>query len=121
GPLGLVGLDDQVKPVLSYFQEFAGQWPTEPAPVVDQGDVALYWPRHYYLRDDPLNPGNDPRVVSRRLVIANFTLGQLGHRVGIVRGDRPFDGISAHTIVIPGVALTASEVSALTVWVKAGG
>lgn len=121
GPLGLVGLDDRVKPVLSYFQEFARQWPAELAPVVDQGDIALYWPRHYYLRDDPLNPGNDPRVVSRRLVIANFTLGQLGHRVGIVRGDRPLDGISAHTIVIPGVALTASEVSALTVWVKTGG
>jgi hypothetical protein len=121
GPLGLVGADDRVKSVLHFFQEFARTLPSLPAPVVDQGDVALYWPRHYYLRDDPLNPGNDPHALSRRLVIANHTLTQLGHRVGIVRGDRPLDGISAHTIVITGAALTASEVSALTTWVKAGG
>jgi len=121
GPLGLVGADDRVKPVLRFFQEFARTLPSLPAPVVDQGDVALYWPRHYYLRDDPLNPGNDPRALSRRLVIANYTLTQLGHRVGLVRGDQPLDGISARTIVITGAALTASEVSALTAWVKTGG
>jgi hypothetical protein len=50
-----------------------------------------------------------------------LALTQLGHRVGIVRGDRPLDGISAHTIVIPGAALTSEEVTALTAWVKAGG
>ncbi len=121
GPLGLVGPGDAVKSVLRFFQEFARVLPTLPAPAVDQGEIALYWPRHYYLRDDPLNPGNDPRALSRRMVIANFTLSQLGHRVGIVRGDRPLSGISAHTIVIAGAALTASEVSALTSWVKAGG
>lgn len=121
GPLGLVGADDRVKAVLRYFSEFAASLPERSAPKIDQGDIALYWPRHYYLRDDPLNPGNDPRALSRRLVIANFALSQLGHRVGIVRGDQPLDGISAKTIVIAGAALTSEEVTALIPWVKAGG
>lgn len=121
GPLGLVGADDRVKPVLSFFSEFATAVQSRPVPKVDQGDIAIYWPRHYYLRDDPLNPGNDPRALSRRIVIAHFALSQLGHRVGIVRGDRSLEGISAHTIVIPGAALTSEEVTALTAWVKAGG
>jgi hypothetical protein len=121
GPLGLVGADDRVKKVLGYFRQFAREMPARPVPVIDEGDVAIYWPRHYYLRDDPLNPGNDPRALSRRMAVANFTLSQLGHRVGIVRGDRPLSGISAHTIVIAGAALTASEVSALIAWVKEGG
>lgn len=121
GPLGLVGDDDRVKPVLRSFEAFARTLPDRPPPVIDQGDIALYWPRHYYLRGDPLNPGNDPRALSRRLVIAHFALSQLGHRVGIVRGDRPLEGISARTIVIAGAALTSEEVTALIPWVKSGG
>jgi hypothetical protein len=121
GPLGLVGPGEKVKDVLGFFQEFAASLPSRTVPVIDQGEIALYWPRHYYLRDDPLNPGNDPHALSRRLAIAHFTLSQLGHRVGVVRGDLPLEGISARTIIVPGAALTAEEVSALTVWVKNGG
>ncbi|MDP3072918.1 MAG: cellulase family glycosylhydrolase [Opitutaceae bacterium] len=121
GPLGLAGADDRVKAVLRFFAEFAASLPSRPVPVTDQGEVALYWPRHYYLRDDPLNPGNDPRALSRRLAIAHFTLTELGHRVGIVRGDQPLENLSARTIVVAGAALTAEEVTALTVWVKTGG
>jgi hypothetical protein len=117
----LIGPNEKLKEVLGCFQEFAASLPSRPVPVIDQGDIALYWPRHYYLRDDPLNPGNDPRALSRRLAIAHFTLTQLGHRVGIVRGDLPLENISARTIVVPGAALTAEEVTALTAWVKAGG
>jgi hypothetical protein len=73
------------------------------------------------VRDDPLNPGNEPRALSRRLVVAHFTLSRLGHRVGVVRGDRTTAEISAHTIVVTGAALTADEVHALARWVQAGG
>lgn len=121
GPLGLVGADERLKPVLNFFSEFAASLPSRPIPSIDQGDVALYWPRHFYLRDDPLNPGNDPRSLSRRLIVAHFTLGELGHRVGIVRGDQPLENISARTIIVTGAALTAEEVTALMSWVKGGG
>ncbi len=121
GPLGLVGPDDRVKTVLNFFSEFAASLPSRPVPALDQDDIALYWPRHYYLRDDPLNPGNDPRHLSRRLIIANYTLTRLGYRVGIVRGDRPLKDIGARAIVIAGAALTSEEAIALTAWVKAGG
>ena len=121
GPLGIAGADDQLKPVLRFFGEFIAGLAAAPEPVIDQGDVAVYWPRHYYLRDEPLNPGNDPKPVSRRLIIAHFTLGELGHRVGIARGDQLLTGISAQTLVVTGVALTAEEVEALIAWVEAGG
>jgi hypothetical protein len=119
--LGLVGPDDAIKPVLRPFAKFAESLPQRELPVIDQGEIALYWPRHFYLRDDPLNPGNDPRPFSRRLAVAHFALTQLNYRVGLVRGDLPLEKISAHTIVIAGAALTADEVVALTHWVRAGG
>ena len=121
GTLGLVGSDDGIKPVLRPFAEFITSLSTRELPVIDQGEVALYWPRHYYLRDDPLNPGNDPHALSRRLAVAHFTLCQLGYRVGIVRGDLPLDNATARTIVIAGAALTAEEIAALTEWVRRGG
>ncbi len=121
GPLGVATDGGELKDVLSFFGEFAETLPERPAPVIDQGDVALYWPRQYYLRDNPFNPGNDPRELSRRLVIAHYILTQLGHRVGIVRGDQPLDGISAGTIVVTGAQLTAEETSALAAWVETGG
>src|SRR5690606_21308979 len=67
------------------------------------------------------NPGNEPHSLSRRLAVAHFALCELGHRVGIVRGDQPLTEIAARTIVIPGAALTAEEVTAMMAWVKAGG
>lgn len=121
GPLGLAGPDGQVKPVLRSLLSFARSLDQRPAAVIDQGDVAIYWPRHFYLRDDPLNPGNAPRPLSRRMAVAHFTLGELGHRVGVVRGDHSLAGVSAHTIVVPGTSLTGQEVIALTAWVRGGG
>lgn len=121
GPLGVAGEDDLLKPVLRYFGEFAASLPQRAVPPVDQGEIALYWPANYYHRDEPLNPGNEPRTLSRRMAIAHFTLTQLGHRVGIVRGDLPLKNCRARTIVIAGAQLTAVEVEALAHWVKAGG
>ncbi len=121
GPLGIANDLDELKPTLRVFGEFIATLADRPEPVTDQGDVALYWPLHYYDRDEPLNPGNVPQELSRRLVIAHYTLTELGHRVGIVRGDQPLTDLSAHTIVITGASLTAREVEHLQAWVEGGG
>ena len=121
GPLGLVGRDDRVKPELRAFAEFAaGVGAREPA--IDRGaGVALYWPREYYPRENPRNPGNEPRALSRRMAVAHFALTSLGHEVGVVRGDQPLEKTSARTIVVAGASLTAGETGTLLAWVKAGG
>lgn len=121
GPLGLVGGDDALKGQLRFFGEFAASLPTRLPPGTDQGDVALYWPRYYYHRDAPRNPGNEPRLLSRRLAIAHFVLTTLGRRVSVVRGDRPITDVNASTIVIAGASLTRDEVVALRTWVMQGG
>lgn len=121
GGMGLVDAAGRVKPALRCFLAFAAGAAARPVVRPDQGDIALYWPRHYYQRDNPLNPGNEPRALSRRMALAHFVLEQLGHRVGIARGDRPLTGISARTLVLPGTLITATEAAALVRWVQDGG
>lgn len=119
GSLGLVDAHDRIKPGLQYFLEFATHLKNSPTVPFQESSVALYWPREYYSRDNPLNPGNDPRTLSRQLAVANFTLGQLGQVPTIVRGDQPLE--TKAVIVITGAKLTGGEVTALTEWVRAGG
>lgn len=119
GTLGLVDAQGRVKPGLEYLIEFARSLPQRPAPG-HKATVGLYWPKHYYPRDNPENPGNDPRQLSRRLVMANFILRQMGHAVRVVRGDLPLDHAPG-TLVIPGALLGGDEAAALDVWVRAGG
>lgn len=117
--LGLVDAEDHVKPGLAYYVEFARSLSERPTPE-RRGDVGLYMPKHYYPRDNPENPGNDPRQLSRWLVMANYLLQRLGHRVEIVRGDQPI-ATQARTIVVPGGLLGADEADALDAWVGGGG
>lgn len=121
GPLGLVNEKDQIKETLQAFSRFVESLPDREKPVVDQGEIALYWPKHYYDRDQPKNPGNKPRELSRRMIVAHYVLSKLGFRVGIVRGGLPLDGISASTIVVCGAALDREEVVALEQWTQQGG
>ncbi|HYD82954.1 MAG TPA: DUF4350 domain-containing protein, partial [Opitutus sp.] len=121
GGMGLVDAAGRVKSALRPFLEFARDVTETPADDVRPPDVALYWPKHYYPRDNPLNPGNEPRVLSRRMIVAHFALEQLGLRVGVERGDLPTGNAGANTIVIAGALLSDSEVRALTGWVRAGG
>ena len=60
GTLGLVDEHDRVKPGLEYFIEFAQSLPDLAEPQKGGWMVGLYWPRQFYLRDNPQNPGNDP-------------------------------------------------------------
>jgi hypothetical protein len=118
GTLGLVGDDDHVKPGLGYFIEFARSLQQRPAP--DRtADIGLYWPKHYYLRDNQHNPGNNPRSLARRLIMANYILRQLGHHTRIVRGDLALDS-SLNTMLIPGALLGGDETAALDAWVRSG-
>jgi hypothetical protein len=117
--LGLVDVQDRVKPGLAAFVEFARSLADRPAPDVSTYDVGLYWPKHFYPRENADNPGNDPRRLAAWMTVAHFLLQELGHRVGIVRGDLPIE-TSAHTILIPGTLLGADEAGALERWVRAG-
>lgn len=120
GTLGLVDARDRVKPGLEYYLEFARSLPERPAPRQADEAIGLYFPRHYYLRENQANPGNSPLDLSRRLIIAAYLLGRLGHAVRIVRGDRPLDP-ALRTLVVPGALLAGDEIAALDGWVRAGG
>ena len=118
GQLGLVDAAGKIKPALRYFLEFTrGLAATTPAP--SPATIAVYWPREYYLRDNPRNPGNDPGVLSRQLGVAHFALTAIGKETGIVRSPSAMapDGI----LVIAGARLTGEEIDELIVWVRGGG
>ena len=118
--LGLVDARDCVKPGLAYYLEFCRALASAPAPTANGETIGLYWPRHYYAKDDPENPGNQTGNSARRLLIANYLLTRLGYTVVIVRGDEPLAAIPG-TLVIPGMLLDAREAEALEGWVRAGG
>lgn len=117
--LGLVDAQDRVKPGLEYWIEFARSLADRPLPQPAADAIGLYWPKHYYGRDVPLNPGNAPHRLSRWLVMANWMLRQLGYPTRIVRGDRPLPA-DLHTLVIPGAMLDTFEVEEVEAWVRAG-
>jgi hypothetical protein len=122
--LGLVDARDRVKPGLEYFIAFARslQLLCRSRLQRDKGAgdaIGIYWPRHYYPRENPQNPGNVPQQLSRWLVVANYSLRQLGYHTRVVRGDLPI-APDVHTILIPGALLDAHEVQALDAWVRAG-
>lgn len=121
GPLGVLNDKNEIKETLQAFPRFIESLSDASRPIVDQGEIALYWPKYYYDRDEPKNPGNKPDELSRRMIVAHYVLSQLGFRVGIVRGDLPLDGVSATTIVVCGAALSREEVVSLAGWTAAGG
>jgi hypothetical protein len=122
--LGLVDGEDRVKPGLEFYLEFARSLQKRPLPAraaaPEDKTIGLYWPKHHYPRDNPANPGNKPRQLSRWLVMANFFLRQLGCQTQIVRGDLPLSA-DLKTLLIPGAIPDALEVQALERWVRAGG
>lgn len=120
--LGLVDDDRRVKPALRYFVEFARSLvQSSPSEQKPGGSVAgLYWPKHYYNRDEAATPGNTPGETARRMIIAHRLLEKLGFRVAIIRGDRPLPA-DVGLILIPGLCTDRHEIAALAEWVRAGG
>jgi len=117
--LGLVDANDKVKPGLESFLEFAKAVQAWPAPAPAATAIGLYYPKHYYPRDNPNSPGNQPRTVARGFCVANYMLQQLGHATRIVRGDQPLPA-DLPTLIIAGARLDAAEAQALNHWVRAG-
>ncbi len=119
GTLGLVDDAGRVKPGLEAFIEFARDVQHLPAPE-RRHPVALYWPKHFYSRENPCSVGNDASSVHNRKLSAFHALALGGTDCGHVVGGQP---IPAHvrTIVIAGCHLDADEAVALTAWVEAGG
>ncbi len=120
GRLGLLDACDRVKPNLQPMLDFMRGLQTWTPPAPQPPDVAIYWPREYYRRDNDRNPGNDPSALFRRMLAAYYLLRRGGHSVGIARGDQPITP-GLKTLVIAGAALTSPEVDALEVWVRQGG
>jgi hypothetical protein len=118
--LGLVDAQDRPKPGVEFFLEFAREVQTALPPLPPADPVGLYFPAHYYLRGEPANPGNDPRVVARALTAANFLLRQLDRKTRIVRGDQPLDP-ALRTLLVPGAIPDGEEAERLEAWVRAGG
>ena len=122
GTLGLVDDTGTVKPGLKYYIEFAARVQKQAgrAPSPHGESVGLYFPKEYYNRENPRNAGNDPRRLTRWLIVADCLLRQLGRSTVVVRGDRPIpDGLQA--LVIAGAMVNADEARSLENWVQAGG
>lgn len=77
GTLGLVDEAGRVKPGLQSFIDFARDVQTMPAPDL-RHPVALYWPKHFYSRENPSNVGNDARSVHNRKLSAFHALALRG-------------------------------------------
>jgi hypothetical protein len=107
GYLGLVDAQDRVKPGLEFFAEFAREVQTKAPPRAARDAIGVYFPQHYYTREEQANPGNEPRTLSRWLCSANFLLRQLGHETRVVRGDGPLDP-ALRVLLLPG-AIPASD------------
>jgi hypothetical protein len=118
--LGLVDDQDRVKPGLEFFLEFSREIQHREAPQVEEDAVGLYFPQHFYARDEELNPGNSPYPVSQWLVAANYLIRQVGRETRVVRGDQPLPG-NLKTLVIPGAILAGDEAERVAEWVKSGG
>ncbi|WP_438479360.1 glycoside hydrolase 5 family protein [Oleiharenicola lentus] len=121
GQLGLVDATNQVKPSLRYFIEFAQQLLAAKKSTKNskRSSTAIYWPREYYLRDNPRNPGNDPGALSRQLAVAHFALDQIGTNPRLVRSAD--DLAATDVLAIAGAKLTATEIDQLLLWVQGGG
>jgi len=118
--LGLVLVDDTIKPGLQYYVDFSRNITSLPYPTPSENAIGIYWPLHYYKRDDAKNPGNQPQRSSANMIITNYLLKTLGYNVQIVRGDLPMDP-SLKTLIITSVLLTLPEVEKISAWVRAGG
>lgn len=120
--LGLVDARGEVKPALRYFLEFARQLRTGETFGINASTTpraALYWPREYYARDNPRNPGNEPGVLSRQLAIAHYALTATGNLARVVSDLNQLAPDEA--LAVTGAKLTASETADLLAWVESGG
>ena len=131
GLLGLFDANDQVKPGLVAFQQFARRLQADPTPPPLPEDtptaIGLYSAKHYYSQGDAENPGNMPSVEAGHATTAYHLLRLLnltGSEIPrVVRGDLPLPtaGTQLRTLVVTSSILVPEEVAALAKWVEDGG
>ena len=80
-------------------------------------------PKHYYLSDDPGNPGNKPAEQVQHATIAYHLLRHLNMSTRVVRGDIPLPAPVSRlrTLVVTSSLVDGSEVEALLQWTQGGG
>jgi hypothetical protein len=117
--LGLVDAGGKVKAGLEYFIEFAKQTADLAAPVTTSS-FALLWPANYYPKKNPLNAGNDPGAVSRRMLLANYMLGLIGETPAVIREDADWHG-DLKVIVVAGVGIGLAGARRLRDFANRGG
>lgn len=116
--LGMVDAAGRLKPGFDSFLAIPrGMDPLDAGPAPT---TALVWPRHWYDRDAPENPGNHPRDNGRRLPHAFHLLKTIAAQPGVVRLGRPIPA-SISTLVVAGAALDQADQQDLLAWVQAGG
>lgn len=118
--LGLVDENDKVKPGLEYFLDFSKHLPKIASPPDRDKTVGIYWPLHYYNRQNPANPGNKPEFLSHRMILCDYLLKMMGYETISVRGDLPLRG-EYSVLFLPGTKITIDEARSLEQWVKEGG
>ena len=128
--LGLFDADDNLKPGLAYFAQFASDIQAAarvPAPPANGTGTAVYIPWYYYSRDDPGNPGNTPADLSPRLAMSFHLLLRADNSarnttLHMVRGTHNGTRLSATpaTLVVPAMQLVEAEVATLRALVAQG-
>lgn len=116
--LGLVDAAGRLKPGLESFVGFARG--LDPLAAPEPTGFAIAWPRHWWHRDEPANPGNHPNACARRLALAFHHVKSVAGQPEVVRLER---GIPAHirTLVVAGMALDHADQQVLLEWVRGGG
>ena len=118
--LGLVDIEGNVKPGPDALLEMGRRLSESPSPRRGEAEVGLYWPRYYYARDCPENPGNTPEGCAPRLILAHYLTERAGWPVDVLRHDA-LARSSAKVLVIAGTYLTVQEYHQLQAWVEKGG
>jgi len=118
--LGLVDEHNRVKPGLECFLEFTHQLPQLVRPHDKEKRIGVYWPLHYYNRQNPLNPGNKPEFLSHRMLLCDYLLKMMDYETVSVRGDLPLND-EYSILFLPGTKITIDEAVRLEEWVKNGG
>lgn len=116
--LGLVDAQGRPKPGVEPFLGFARG--LDPLAAPPSAGLALAWPRHWWHRDEPANPGNHPGACARRLALAFHHVKAVAGQPEVVRLER---GVPAHVriLAVAGMALDHADQRVLLDWVRGGG
>ncbi len=119
--LGFFDDADRIKPGLAYFQKFC-QGLEDCEEEAENGEHAVLWPRQFYPRDNPFNPGNAPVTVSSRMALTAYMLERVTQSpTAVVRSPAQADEAGVRMVWVTGVALQLQEWRDWAEWVRRGG